>query len=245
VELSDSAFDELARIVGCGDGRALRIELEEGSEKCESVLSVISADTGKRPCRFVGVGVRRGVEFLVKRRYIYTPDEIDHSRFLLVLPTPSIAEVIEVTKGVPEIRQESWDGKAFGALFPSWRFGVSRSLGDRMREQADRGSLLYWLNPTVQLPRSELELCDSLGKPISSMSKGCFFVSESEPVELVYDAGRLGEFDFDVAYTQERIGVGELVSTQLVVVSQNFRRFLESEVPTGLEFAPVKFDRLV
>lgn len=260
VELSDTAFHKLGLLVSKKDDRTIEIELEEASDKYRTAIGLIAADIGKRPSEFVGIGVRRGAEFSVKRRHVYSSDEIDRARALLVLPTPNLAELIGLDGDVPIFKEKSVSNHSFGALFPSWRIGVTWALGERMREVGFKGlglkgvasdkksaqkSAIYWINPTIVLPRSKLDLCDNLGKPIGGKSKGCHFLAKSDPVELVYDEAEFDRVEFDVAYTNEKIGSGGLVATQLIVASQCFRRFLQSEVEGDLEFTPVQIERTI
>jgi hypothetical protein len=260
VELSDTAFDNLGLLASKRDDRTIEIELEESSDKFHAAIDLISANIGKRPSEFVGVGVRRGTEFLVKRRHVYSSDEIDRARALLVLPTPNLAELIGLDGDIPIFKEKSVSNHSFGALFPSWRLGVTWALGERMREFGFKGlglrgvasdekspqkSAIYWINPTIDLPRSKLDLCDNLGKPIGGKSKGCHFLAKSDPVELIYDESEFDRVEFDVAYTNEKIGSGGLVATQLIVASQRFRRFLQSEVEGDLEFTPVQIERTI
>lgn len=257
VELTDTAFDKLGHLVSKKDDRTIEVELEESSDKYHAALDLIAADIGKRPSEFVGIGVRRGAEFLVKRKYAYSSDEIDRARALLVLPTPNLAELTGLDGDIPIFKEKSVSNHSFGALFPSWRLGVTQDLAELMKEGGFNGlgleeiaseekspqkSAIYWINPTIELPRSRLDLCDNLGKPIGVRSKGCHFLAKSDPVELVYDESEFNSVEFDVAYTNEKIGSGDLVSSQLIVVNQSFRCFLESQVKGGLEFTPVQIE---
>jgi hypothetical protein len=256
VELTDAAFDKLGLLVGKKDDRTIEIELEESSNEYKEALNLIADDIGKLPSEFVGIGVRRGTEFLVKRKRVYSSEEVNQAQALLVLPTPNLAELIEFGDGdVPIFKANSVSNHSFGALFPSWRLGVTRALGERMMavgfnglgleemacdKESPQKSPIYWIRPTIELPPSKLDLCDNLGKPLGVRSKGCHFLAKSDPVELVYDEAEFRSVEFDVAYTKEKIGSGGLVSTQLTVVSQSFRSFLEYQVEGGLEFTPVR-----
>jgi hypothetical protein len=260
VELTDTAFNELALLVSKKDDRTIEIELDESSDQYRSVLALIAADCGKRPSEFVGIGVRRGAEFSVKRKHVYSTDDIDRAQALLVLPTPNLAELTGLDGEIPIFKANSVSNHSFGALFPSWRLGVTQALGDRMKGigfkglgleeissdgKSTRKSSIYWINPSIELPRSKLDLCDNMGKPIGVESKGCHFLAKSDPVELIYNKAALDNLEFDVAFTQEKIGAGGLVATQLIVVSQYFRRFLQSAVEGGLEFTPVQIDKTI
>jgi hypothetical protein len=257
VELSDTAFDKLGLLVSKKDDRTIEIELEESSVKYHEALDLIAADIRKRPSVFIGIGVRRGTEFMVKRKYVYSSDEIDRAQALLVLPTPNLAELTGLDGDIPILKAKSVSNHSFGALFPSWRLGVNQDLAERMREGGFIGlgleqiaseekslpkSAINWINPTIELPRSKLDLCDNLGNPIGVRSKGCHFLAKSDPVELVYDESEFNSVEFDVAYTNEKIGSGGFVASQLIVVSQSFRCFLESQVKGGLEFTPVQIE---
>lgn len=259
VELSDSAFDKLSQIVKNKDDRSIEVSLDEASESYHCAVNLIFNDIGKLPNEYVGVGVRQVKEFSAGRTFIYTAEELDCARALLVLPKPNLADFAGLKGGMPMFKTSSLSGERFGALFPSWRLGVTEALGERMKEcgftglrlveivSVEKGAQepsIYWINPTITLPRSKLNLCDNLGQSLSDRSKGCHFISKSDSVELVYDQAEFNGIEFDVAYTQEKIGADESVATQLIVVSQTFRRFLELQVDSELEFAPVHFESL-
>lgn len=258
VELSDSAFEKLSRIIERKDDRSIEVSLEESSEAYRTAIDLIFQDIGKIPNEYVGVGVQVGKEYSAGRTFVHTSDEVDQAQALLVLPTPNLAELIELGDGdVPIFKANSVSNHSFGALFPSWRLGVTRALGERMMavgfnglgledmasdKESPQKSAIYWIKPTIELPPSKLDLCDNLGKPIGVRSKGCHFLAKSDPVELIYDEAEFRSVEFDVAYTKEKIGSGGLVSTQLIVVSQSFKSFLESQVEGCLEFTPVRIE---
>lgn len=255
-ELSDDAFEKLDQIIQTKNERSIDIALDENSCEYQKVIDLIYSDINKRPSKFVGLGVRRGKEFLVNRRNYYTDAEIAQAPALLVTPSPNLVNITDIENGVPTYRSNDVRKKEFGALFPSWRMAVTGGMADFLKTKNLIGlnlvamkhvgksmvtTSIHWIKPTVRLPRSILKLCDNRGNLLTDATGWHQIIASSTPLELVYDYDeftRVG--DFDLASTYESPGSGVLIATEMLVVSQNFRILLETRGCNGVEFTPVR-----
>lgn len=255
-ELSDDAFKKLCHVMQKHHEKSIEISLDEDSLVYKKALDLIYSHIGKRPSEFVGVGVRRGTEFLVNRKNHYTEAEIAEAPALLVIPSPNLVKLIGMEDGLPAYKSSAVRKKEFGALFPTWRMGVTDELAESLKsknliglglmhmkdiERSRVTTRVHWIKPTIRLPRCKLQLCDNRGNPITEPNGWHQIMASSTPMELVYDSHAFAlAGDFDLAFTHESPGSGDLIGTPLLVVSQNFRAILKSRGCDGVDFTPVK-----
>jgi hypothetical protein len=112
----------------------------------------------------------------------------------------------------------------------------------RPRNRKPEHQSVWRVSSEYTMPKTAIPLIQSNGEPFDGdYDKGCQYKSRYTEVELAYMAQSIESMDdFDVALTHEMTGNYPGTYFQSLVVTQDFRRALESEKVKGVKYTPVR-----
>lgn len=245
-------------------GRRISVELDENDPTLHRLLAEIAQRYGFRPSAHSVIPSHlRDKTFGVKKWRTFTSREIDATQLLLLEMKGMIAHQAFGT--VEQARSEVYLAKAdasqrsktqCGFLSPFFKLAIDSTLKRELEKSGIRGlSLdpviivppekaikpLWKLSSSRVMPKLLNPVVNEAGNPVQSGEEWPKYIDGGAylPEELRYRRDEVGDLDFDIAVTCERVGIGELQAARLCIVTQKFRRELKRCKVRGPEYTPV------
>lgn len=207
----------------------------------------------------------RGRFFEVYRTRIFSKIEIEEAELLHIVNVGKIiARFLLDSKADAHFKTERYIVKGYkprktikiGGVSPGHGTAVTSELKVDM-EQAELVGLqldpvvgaddLWKLTSSITLPRSLLRLQDEIGEFVDAESWptkfSCKYFDDDgyEPCQLRYQRNEIEQLGaFDIAVTAERTMRNRVTATRKCVVSQKFRKLMETLKIKGIEYVPVR-----
>jgi hypothetical protein len=233
------------------DGResngAVWIKVKSGQDGVAELVSRIRSDAGVLPsCSW---------------QLAYSKRDVANARFLSVSTHTQMADLADdptretvSVKGNAKLKSPRPIGQIFafpGALAVnsetkellenSFLKGVGFAPVDIVGRRPEHHDI-WMIEPKVMLPPSPMSLKNPFGGPFDGdFTTGCQYLQPYPNIELSYYAASLESMEpFDIAGTRERIGNYVGGTFRHIIVSQQFRKWINDAKIRGLRYTPVR-----
>ena len=252
--------------VGLGDNRSLKVDELEGAPRLRKLLDAIESKYGFIPSSRKIVPIdRRDYVFGVEKIREYDEKDLELADLLHISHVKDI--IGKYLRGTDEdVEEERYlvaensrkRDVPFGLLSPFLAIAVSGEFKANIEqkgllgvefEPVIHGKEIWKLSSSLIMPRCLTPLVNGQGESVEpnqwngKWSDIFFDDGGYEPPELCYrydDLKRMGRFD--LAVTAERTGGYKPMAFRRLVVSQRFRRVLDSMEIYGIRYTPVRTD---